>query len=154
MVRELTIKELCEVYTEYNEAYFDNELPPVEQVTIEYSNRLTSSAGVCYRGKKLIRLSTHYAEKYGEEEVKSVLLHEMIHLQIRGHGQKFHAKLRDIQSKGGNVSRYSKGVAKTNWEYTCIECGTKYKRSIRLSRGGKHHVCGKCKSKLREWRVV
>lgn len=150
----LTINELRATYTEYNQAYFDGELPPVDRVTIEYSNRLSSSAGLCYPSRRVIRISSHYAERYGERETKSVLLHEMIHLQIRGHGEKFHAKMHDIQSRGGEVSRYSKGRAKVNWEYVCVECQTKYQRGVRLGRGGRNHVCGRCKGKLREWRVT
>lgn len=150
----MEISKLYEVYTEYNKRFFNNELPPANLVTIEYSNRMSSTAGMCFPHKRLIRISYPYAEKYGWEETKSVLLHEMIHLQIGGHGEAFMRKMRDIQAKGGNVSRYSKGRAKVNWEYVCNDCGIRYERGRRLKYGGRYHTCGVCNGKLREWRVI
>ena len=150
----LTINELKATYTEYNQKYFDGELPPVDKVTIRYSNRLSTSAGLCCPSERTIEISSHYAKRYGEEETRSVLLHEMIHLQIRGHGEAFMKKMGDIQAKGGNVSRYSKGRAKVNWEYVCNDCGTRYERGRRLKYGGRYHTCGVCNGKLRERRVI
>lgn len=150
----MEVSKLYEVYTEYNKRFFNNELPSANLVTIEYSNRMTNAAGLCHPHKRLIRISYPYAEKYGWEETKSVLLHEMIHLQIKGHGEAFMKKMRDIQAKGGNVSRHSKGRAKVNWEYVCNDCGLRYERSRRLKYGGRYHNCGVCNGKLREWRVI
>ena len=39
-----SIEELQALYETYRQAYFDGRLPPVSDVTLEWSDRLTASA--------------------------------------------------------------------------------------------------------------
>lgn len=86
----LTEKELYLKYKEFKSKYFfDADLPLADQVKIEWSNRLTASAGKCKKKRNLIELSTHYHKKH-PEDIKRVLLHEMIHLIVNDHPQEFY----------------------------------------------------------------
>lgn len=142
-----SIEELYRLYCEYNYKYFNNKLPKRDEVTIEWSTRLSCSAGVCYRQRKLIRLSTAYHIRY-PEEIGSTLLHEMIHLKIRGHGPKFQDEMRRIMALGGKVSRYSKEAAKApRWKYVCLKCKATIKKYKRYP---KNIICGRCRGKFEE----
>ncbi|NMA71181.1 MAG: SprT family zinc-dependent metalloprotease, partial [Firmicutes bacterium] len=91
-----SIEELQALYETYRQAYFDGRLPPVSDVTLEWSNRLTASAGLCKPQERIIRLSTHYHRKY-PGEVGMTLLHEMIHLLVPGHGPAFRRWMEEIR---------------------------------------------------------
>lgn len=141
------IGDLYELYREYNNKFFCNQLPRVEKVRIEWSNRLSSSAGICYSKSKIIRLSRAYHIKH-IDDVGSTLLHEMIHLKIRGHGVEFKRELKRIQNLGGKVYRYSKEAAKVpRWIYTCKNCNIAIKKYKRYP---KNIICGKCRGKFKE----
>jgi predicted SprT family Zn-dependent metalloprotease len=147
MKKLFSVDELYKLYEKYNSLYFDNKLPKPYEVTIEWSNRLSSSAGVCYRRAKIIRLSTAYHIKY-PEEVGATLLHEMIHLKIKGHGHDFKRELRRIQSLGGKVYRYSKETAKApRWKYSCKKCDAVIKKYKRYP---KNIICGRCRGEFEE----
>src|SRR5690606_15225155 len=91
-----SVDELDQRYERFNRLYFENLLPRADDVTIEWSRRMTSAAGRCYTKRRIIRLSTHYHEKF-PEEVDQTLLHEMIHLLVPNHGPLFHLWLRRIR---------------------------------------------------------
>ena len=140
--------ELLALYDRYRAEYFRTEdgyaIPEADKVRIEWSSRLSSSAGVCYPKLRLIRLSTHYHARF-PADVGSTLLHEMIHLVVPGHGPRFRAWLDKIQAKGGSVSRYSKAVAAPpRWVYVCACCNREIYRQRRLPRGGRDHCCRAC----------
>src|SRR6056297_3049978 len=144
---------LYELYDEFNIKYFNSILPKSSKIVLEWSGRLTASAGICYRKPKnsIIRLSTHYHEDF-PEEIESTLLHEMIHLKIKGHGPKFKDEIKRINLLGGNVKRYSKRRAtkkKINWIYKCKGCSKEYQRTRKFSNINKYR-CGICKGKLKE----
>lgn len=144
--------ELYRRYKDFSIRYFDNATPAPEDVTIQWSTRLTSSAGKCYPKLNIIRLSTHYHAKF-VDEVDETLLHEMIHLLVPNHGPRFYAWMEHIRARGGVVNRYSRERATPatyRWEYTCIGCGTKARRQRRLAYGGKRHRCRRCGGMLRE----
>ncbi len=142
-----SIEELYNLYNNYNRLYFKNRLPKESHIKIEWSNRLSRSAGVCYRTSKIIRLSTAYHKKH-PKEIGGTLLHEMIHIEVRGHGEEFKGELKRIQDLGGKVSRYSMEPAKEpRWEYVCISCGQTIRKYKRYPQ---NIICGICKSKFKE----
>lgn len=146
---------LYERYQLFAQRYFDDQLPPAEEVTIQWSRRMTSAAGRCYPEQKLIRLSTHYHAKF-PEEVDQTLLHEMIHLLVPNHGPAFYEWLRRIRERGGVVNRYSKERAtpvRFRWIYTCPRCGATRRTQRRLAHGGKHHRCRRCRVGVKEKRM-
>lgn len=147
-----SVDELYRRYSVFAGRYFEGHLPPLGEVTIEWSRRMTSSAGLCRPQTKIIRLSVHYHLKY-PDEIDNTLLHEMIHLIVPNHGPMFYAWLKHIQSKGGHVSRYSKGratPANYRWRYSCRRCGIHKDTKRRYADGGRRYRCGRCKSKLIE----
>lgn len=145
----ISVEELHTIYDVFNFKYFDAQLP--NKVTIEWSNRLTRSAGICYIKKKIIRISTHYHIRY-PQDIKSTLLHEMIHLVTPGHGKEFKGQVERIKALGGQVNRYSRERAKIPekfWLYVCPDCK---KQTIRISRlhKSKHYKCTGCNKRCQE----
>jgi len=147
-----TVNDLYILYDLFNRQYFQNCLPSRADVTIEYSNRLTASAGLCYPQKRLIRLSSHYHGKY-PEEARLTLLHEMIHLLVPNHGTQFKMWVERIRQMGGDVDVRAKERATSavfRWQYTCESCNRIYLRKRRLSGKGVLYRCSLCQSKLAE----
>lgn len=148
---------LRRLYDTFRTRYFkDGEkylIPPVDEVCIEWSNRLTSSAGICYPKRRIIRLSTHYHRAY-PDDIESTLLHEMIHLLVPGHGPQFHRWLERIQQYGGRIARYAKSRATAHepprWRYRCRSCGAEWFRYRRLKHGGRDYIHKGCGGRLQE----
>lgn len=148
---------LKRLYSQLRSKYFTEDgvplVPAADSVTIQWSTRLTSSAGVCYPQKRVIRLSTHYHRRY-PQDIESTLLHEMIHLIVPGHGPKFYAWMERIRQKGGRVERYSRERATAGqpprWRYECISCGAEWLRYRRLRRGGRDYMHKECGGRLIE----
>lgn len=148
---------LYQMYERFRSSYFrDGDrllIPPSQEVTIEWSNRLTASAGVCYPKRRIIRLSPYYHRTH-PDDVESTLLHEMIHLIVSGHGSEFYAWLESIQRQGGRVARYAKTRATVEepprWKYRCIECGYEFPRYRRLRHGGRDYLHKGCGGRLME----
>lgn len=157
MVPLLPESELYRLFEGYRERFFYDapDFPRTAEVTIEWSSRLTASAGICYPRQRLIRLSTHYHQAY-PGEVGGTLLHEMIHLVVHGHGPAFHAWIERIRERGGRVDRYAKARAKPRssprWVYRCVQCGARIQRYRRLAGGGRHHRHKRCGGRLAEAR--
>ena len=148
-------EELYERYERFARLYFDNQLPPREQVTIEWSRRMTSAAGRCYPKRRIIRLSVPYHLAF-PEDVDVTLLHEMIHLLVPNHGPAFRQWLQRIRERGGEVHRYAKAratPARYRWEYWCPRCGAKRRTKRRLNHGGKHYRCRRCGVRVKERRL-
>lgn len=136
-------KKLYEKYETFNHRYFNNRLPQGQDIVIEWSTRLTSSAGNCRvlrntfkrnAAEVVIRLSVHYHQNY-PQEIEVTLLHEMIHILVPGHGPEFKRWVNQINAQGGTVVRHSKEpAAQPKWEYQCLNCGTKIYRRRRFKR--------------------
>lgn len=139
------------LYEEYRRRYFAQAgggyaVPPVEEVTIEWTRRASASAGLCYPGKKLIRLSWQYHSRF-PEEIGPTLLHEMIHLIVPGHGKEFHRWLERVRRLGGEVHRYARErplPKKVRWVYTCRCCRREVAYARRLPRKGRGYFCRRC----------
>lgn len=147
-----SVEDLYILYDVYNKQYFQQRLPSCDVVKIEYSNRLTASAGLCYPQKRLIRLSTHYHVKY-PEEAPVTLLHEMIHLLVPNHGTQFKNWVAEIKRRGGYVETRAKERATPpifRWQYTCESCNRVYLRKKRLNGKGVLYRCSLCQSQLAE----
>lgn len=150
------IDALYAMYESFNTLYFGGRLPPAARVTIEYSNRLTASAGICYPKRRTIRISTHYHLKF-PEDVGSTLLHEMIHFVVPKHGADFKALAARIRHIGGQINLHAKERATAGikrWLYICRSCGMEHPRMRRLKQGGVNHRCGRCRGELREEQLL
>lgn len=147
--------ELKRMYKEFNESYFNNELP--KYVDVEWSSRLTSNAGIHKKKinyvtnevEEIIRLSTHYHKK-NPQDIIDTLVHEMVHVKYPRdkHGSKFINEMKRLNREYGlNIRVYSSERALVKYKYICKECGKTYDRSRRLGSG---YRCGVCRGGLVE----
>jgi predicted SprT family Zn-dependent metalloprotease len=153
--------------------FFENRLP---LITIEWSTRLTSSAGMFvsqvgprslwvspdYRqgGARVIRLSAPLLRDQPEEELRRTLAHEMIHqwqFDIRkhrpSHGVEFREMMHRMNADGlGITVRHRLETAvklRIRFAWQCLQCGMAYHRQRRTIIPSRH-ICSRCRGKLVE----
>jgi predicted SprT family Zn-dependent metalloprotease len=119
----MNLPDLNKMYKEYNKKYFDSKLP--QDTKVKWSKQLKTCAGNCYPLGKEIKLAVFYAEQY-PNEIKNVLIHEMIHLIDRTHGKTFKSEMERINKLDKSI--YIKLTAPytpkiTRYIYRCSECG-------------------------------
>ena len=153
--------------------FFENRLP---LITIEWSTRLTASAGMFvsqigprswwasreYRqgAARIIRLSAPLLRDQPEEELRRTLAHEMIHqwqFDIRrhrpSHGVEFREMMHRMNVAGLGVTvRHQLNVAvqsHNRYAWQCLQCGMAYHRQRRTIIPTRH-ICSRCRGKLVE----
>jgi len=104
--------------------------------------------GACYRGKKLIRISTIFKNR-PLEEILALLGHEMIHIRYVGHGKRFRQELKRIGLEGDVQKRFPDLVKWTHslrrslrYTYICSLCGFEIQRRRKI-----HGYCVSCYEK-------
>lgn len=107
---KFTVDRMQELYDEYNEKYFNNELPDIPLKTNR--SRRTGGTVLAYKNKATgdIRIEhltiSNFFEK-DEEALKKIMLHEMIHVYflnkgiIEGHGARFERMRKELSEKSG-----------------------------------------------------
>ena len=159
---------LKQLYEKYNKSYFDGLLPGIssQRVMIQLSRRLTATGGFCRRVswgrdyKYILTLSHHYLERF-PEDVENLLLHEMIHILVRGHGQGFQRWMAYINSFGiHQVNVHAKGRAKKpeyKWLYICpngaCDLHIVKKTVKRYPNDGQGYACKKCRTQIVQRRI-
>lgn len=152
--------------------FFENRLP---LITIEWSARLTASAGLfvsrvgprslwvssAYRhgAARMIRLSAPLLRHQPEEELWRTLAHEMIHqwqFDIRkhrpSHGAEFRAMMHRMNAEGLGVTVRHRLDTVNVWNrygWHCLQCGMSYHRQRRTIIPSRH-LCGRCQGTLVE----
>ena len=153
--------------------FFENRLPAI---TIEWSTRLTASAGLfvsqvgprslwlstAYRHgeARVIRLSVPLLRGQPEAELLGTLAHEMIHqweFDIRkrrpSHGTTFREKMDEMNRAGLGVTirhQLNETVEALNrYAWQCIRCGMAYHRQRRTIVPARH-LCSRCRGALVE----
>jgi len=153
--------------------FFENRLPAI---TIEWSSRLTASAGLfvsqvgprsrwvsfAYRhGRaRVIRLSAPLLRGQPEAELRGTLAHEMIHqweFDIRkrrpSHGPTFREMMDRMNEAGLNITirhQLNETVDALNrYAWECVRCGMAYHRQRRTIMPGRH-LCSRCRGRLVE----
>jgi hypothetical protein len=128
-----------------NKKYWQGRLPFFR---CEWSNRMITTWGMCYRGKKLIRISSYFKLR-PLEEILALLSHEMIHIRYGGHGQRFHRELKRIGLAGDVQRNFPDLVAWTEslrracrYTYECPRCNFQIKRRKKI-----HGYCSACYNK-------
>lgn len=120
-----------------------------------FNKKLRSTGGRYLLGTHNIEINPKAYERYGLEELKGIIKHELCHyhLHIEGKGYKhrdtdFRKLLKetgaprfcsDLRESQGNQRSYK-------YLYTCTSCGLKYKRKIRMD--VRKYRCGKCAGKI------
>lgn len=131
------------LFCEYNAQYFNNDL---NAVSVMWSNRMTTAAGVCYcrrsklqtQGESLINkdikihLSAPLLQFRPIDDLHSTLLHEMIHAYLffhsipDDHGPNFLSHAARITAQSGfNITIYHTFHDETNYfssTYKCNKC--------------------------------
>ncbi|MCU0726535.1 MAG: SprT family zinc-dependent metalloprotease [Planctomycetes bacterium] len=128
------------LFRQLNQRFFGGRL----RANIEWSNRLTASAGSCIREDRLIRLSVPYHQK-NPRALRITLAHEMCHLLAPRHDEAFRRLAAPIV-RALRVSweefRYAKhwaDVKRYCYVYECPSCGAELptRKRQRVS-------CGRC----------
>ncbi len=175
-----TPESLHTIWTDLNRRYFHGVLPPV---SIEWSRRLTSSAGmfVCRvgprhglhptdderLGRRCIRLSAVLlpdGDQDSPRETLVTLAHEMIHqwqydiLKRRpNHGPDFRRMMARMNQDGLGITIYhslgKEVTALARYAWRCQQCGSIYRRQRRTIQP-RRHLCGSCRGPLRELAIV
>lgn len=153
--------------------FFENRLP---RITIEWSTRLTSSAGLFvsrvgprslwvsaeYRQDtvRVIRLSAPLLRHQPEEELWRTLAHEMIHqwqFDVRkhrpSHGAEFREMMHRMNAEGLGITVRHRLVtavqARHHYAWQCLQCGMAYYRQRRTIIPSRH-MCSRCRGTLVE----
>lgn len=153
--------------------FFENRLP---RIPIEWSTRLTSSAGLFvsrvgprslwvsaeYRQEtaRVIRLSAPLLRHQPEEELRRTLAHEMIHqwqFDVRkhrpSHGAEFREMMHRMNAEGLGITvrhRLTMAVqARHHYAWQCLQCGMAYYRQRRTIIPSRH-ICSRCRGTLVE----
>lgn len=77
--------DLQRIYRKLNKQHFNNKLP---ECIIRWHFRFKSTIGDIKESTPLIRLNFQHHKKYGYQEIRDTLLHEMIHLYLHQNGKK------------------------------------------------------------------
>ena len=153
--------------------FFENRLPAI---TIEWSSRLTASAGLFvsqvgprsrwvsflfrHGDARVIRLSSALLRGESEDELQRTLAHEMIHqweFDIRkrrpSHGPIFREMMDRMNAEGlGITIRHQLNANVQAWNryaWQCMNCGMAYHRQRRTIVPSRH-LCGRCRGSLKE----
>lgn len=120
-----------------------------------FNPKLRSTGGRYLLGNHNIEINPKAYEKYGLDELEGIVKHELCHyhLHIEGRGYKHRdADFRKLL-KATNAPRFcsdlreSQGNKRPNkYMYICTECGTKFKRKIRMD--VRKYRCGRCKGRI------
>lgn len=112
--------ELQALFAALRAAHFPQGLP---EAWVEWSTRMSRSAGLCYPDRRLIRLSLGYFRDH-PQDLEPVLLHEMIHLLHRHHDRAFKREAARVGAllrarAGGSSDR----LTPWRWLARCPICG-------------------------------
>lgn len=123
--------DLLQFYDDLNKTLFSDKKLNEKFKRIEWSTKMTSTAGLCY-GDGKIRLSVDYHRKH-PDEIKGTIAHEMIHLYVSGHSERFYSEMNRLNQKAGYklITRHSQERAKVGYVGICPEhkdIGTRSKK--------------------------
>lgn len=137
--------DLATLFDSLNRMHWQGQLP---QFRCEWSNRMITTWGVCYRRRKLIRISSIFKAR-PLDEILALLCHEMIHIRYGGHGKRFHQELKRIGLEGDVQRRFPELVRWTQtlrralrYTYACNKCGVRVERRRKI-----HGFCAACHQK-------
>lgn len=127
--------DLNSLFDQLNRKYWSGELPRFE---CEWSSRMISTWGCCYPTLRIIRISRFFEERPAPELI-AVLVHEMIHIRVRGHGTKFRRELKRVGMEGDvegcfphlNELTHARRRA-MRYAYECPRCGVRIRRRRKI----------------------
>ena len=117
------------------------------------NSRLRTTGGRYLLGSHHLEFNPRVFQRYGIEELKGVIIHELCHYHLHLEGKGYKHGDRDfkelLKQTGGkryvqNLETEKEQLAKH--VYQCERCELKYPRQRKINT--KKYVCGKCKGKL------
>lgn len=103
---------------------------------VEWSRRMTRSAGLCYYRRKVVRLSAKYHAAF-PGEIANTLKHELIHAAgILGHGRRFREEAARLCC---DVHAHPMPRRPFRYLYACPACGGEVRTRKRVD-----YSCGRC----------
>ena len=123
------------LFDHLNHLYWKNSLP---RFRIEWSSRMITTWGCCYRDRKLIRISSFFYTRPLPELV-ALLKHEMIHIRIPGHGMAFRKELsrlgmpRDVEGLFPHLDDLTNQRRRSfRYDYQCPRCKVRIRRRNKI----------------------
>ncbi|SFQ30842.1 SprT family protein [Salibacterium halotolerans] len=123
---------------------------------VVFNNRLRTTGGRYMLGTHHIELNPKHYERFGEEELKAIIKHELCHYHLHIEGKGYRHKDKDfkqlLEKVGG--ARYctampdQKNQTRTRHYYECSSCGAAFERKRRVNT--EKFVCGRCGGTLKK----
>ncbi|MFB4165187.1 SprT family protein [Alteribacillus sp. JSM 102045] len=145
-------KDLTHLTKEISEAFFGKPF----RHTAKFNNRLRTTGGRYMLSSHDIEINPKQYEWFGEEELISIIKHELCHYHLHLEGKGFKHRDHDFKvllNKVGGARHCqevpgTKNKKKQVHYYQCSACGCEYKRYRRMDTS--KFVCGKCKGKIKK----
>lgn len=121
-----------------------------------FNNRLRTTGGRYILSTHHIEINPKHYEKFGKDELVSILKHELCHYHLHLEGKGYRHKDKDfkilLQKVGGarhcrSIPEQRNAPKKVHY-YQCESCGIHYKRRRKMDTT--KYVCGKCKGKIKK----
>lgn len=115
-----------------------------------FNTRLKTTGGRYHLNDHHLDINPLVYEKYGKNELISVIKHELchyhLHLAGKGYQHRDHDFKQLLNETGG--SRFVQPLREQAplWQYHCSSCGALFQRKRRIDT--RRYVCGKCSGKL------
>lgn len=103
----------------------------------------TRRAGLCDAGRRRITVSRHLAQKFDDDEIHQILLHEVAHALAGpgvGHGAEWRRIARELGYVGGRTHTGPIAEERARWRGRCPR-GHEF---VRFRRPAKPLSCGRC----------
>ncbi|MCY0877100.1 MAG: SprT family protein [Firmicutes bacterium] len=115
-----------------------------------YNTRLRAVAGRYLLATHDIEISVTHVKRYGFDELKGTLLHELCHYHLHLLGRGYRHRDQDFKQllKAVGGSRYAKPGTQAVYRYVycCTSCARRYERRRKIDT--KRYVCGHCRGIL------
>ncbi|MFC4410556.1 SprT family protein [Chungangia koreensis] len=120
-----------------------------------FNPKLRSTGGRYLLGSHNIEINPKAYKKYGLEELEGIIKHELCHYHLHIEGKGYKHRDADFRKllKETNAPRFCSDLREIQGNqrpyknmYICTECGTKFKRKIRMD--VKKYRCGRCKGRI------
>jgi predicted SprT family Zn-dependent metalloprotease len=123
------------LFDQLNSRFWSGKLPRFQ---CEWSNRMITTWGCCYRSIGLIRISSFFRSR-PLAEVAAVLLHEMAHIKHPGHGRAFRRELErigmaeDVEGCFPHLNDLTNAMRRAlRYQYECPKCRVRIKRRRKI----------------------
>ena len=115
-----------------------------------FNHRLQTTAGRYLLHTHHIEINPLVWEKYGQEELEKVILHELchyhLHLQKKGYRHRDLAFKTLLKQVGG--AKYARPLKEATHLYQCVNCQAQYPRYRRINL--QRYRCSSCRGPLQE----